>query len=99
MAKVTNNPILKGVRGKIGDQIVIKQYSYGTVISAKPDMSRVKKSALQKLGQDTFANAVAYALSIIRDPKKKAAYAKKIAKGKQVYHAAIQEYSRKHKNK
>jgi hypothetical protein len=44
----TNNPLLQGVSGKIGGQLVIKQYSYGTVISAMPDMSKVKKSMLQK---------------------------------------------------
>lgn len=97
MARVNNNPLLKGVSGKIGDQIVVKQYSYGTVISAVPDMRRVKKSALQKLAQHHFSDAVAYAQTILRDPKKKAAYAKKIKKGKSVYHAALQEYLKKHK--
>ena len=97
MARVFNNALLDGVRGKIG-KLVIKQYRYGTVISAIPDMSRVKKSALQKHYQGDFADAVAYAQGIIRDPRKKAAYAKKIPKGKTVYHVAIQEYLEK-KNK
>ena len=99
MARVKNNPLLQGVSGKIGESFVVKQYMYGTVISAIPDMSRVKKSALQKLRQGTFADAVKYAQSIIRDPKKKAAYANKLPKGKTVYHAAIQEYTKKHKLK
>jgi len=58
MARTNNNPLLQGVSGKIGNQLVIKQYSYGTVISATPDMSRVKKSMLQKLAQQKFADAV-----------------------------------------
>ena len=95
MARTNNNPILKGVRGKIGDSLVIKQYAHGTVISALPDMSNVKKSALQKLYAKRFGEATAYAKSIIHDPKKKAAYAKKLPKGKQVFHAAIQEYMKK----
>jgi hypothetical protein len=92
MARVNSNPLLKGVSGKIGDAFVVKQYSYGTVISAVPDMRRVKKSKLQKLKQGVFAEAVAYAQSIVRNPQKKAAYAKKLPKGKTVYHAAIQEF-------
>ena len=94
----TNNPLLQGVSGKIGDQLVIKQYSYGTVISAMPDMSKVKKSHLQKIENKKFADAVAYAKSISRNPVKKAAYVKKLKKGKSVYHAAIQEFYEKNKS-
>lgn len=97
MARVNNNPLLQGVRGKIGDSFVVKQYNYGTVLSVKPDMSRVKKSELQKLKQSIFAEAVSYAQSIIRNPKKKAEYAKRLPKGKTVYHAALQEYIKKQK--
>ncbi len=96
MARSNDNPLLIGLRGKIAEGIVIKQYDYGTVISKMPDMSRVKKSPLQKLYQGKFAKAIAYAKSIIRDKKKKAAYAKKLPKGKTVYHAAIKEYLKKH---
>jgi hypothetical protein len=99
MARTRNNALLKGASGKIGNAIVIKQYSYGTVISAMPDMRRVKKSALQKLKQGMFAEAVAYAQSIVRDPRKKAAYSKKVKKGQTVYHMAIQEYLKKQKAK
>lgn len=88
----TDNPLLKNTSGKIGNTIVVKQYSYGTVISAMPDMRRVKKSELQQLKQNWFKEAVSYAQKILRDPKKKAAYAKKIQDGKTVYHTAIQEY-------
>lgn len=98
MARTKNNPLLQGVSGKIGGQLVIKQYSYGTVISAMPDMSKVKKSRLQKIAQQKFAEAVAYARSISRNPLKKAAYAKKLEKGKSVYHAAIQEFYKKNKS-
>jgi len=95
MARTKSNLILKGVRGKIGDSLVVKQYAHGTVISAMPDMSHVVKSPLQKLYQNRFGEATAYAKSIIYNPIKKAAYAKKLTKGKQVYHAAIQEYMKK----
>lgn len=96
MARVKNNPLLEGVSGKIGDSFIVKQYRFGTVISAVPDMSRVKKSALQKVKQKKFADAIAYAQSIIHNPAKKAVFAKNLPKGKSVYHAAIQEYLKKH---
>ena len=81
MAIAKNNPFLQGVSGKIGNNLVVKQYSYGTVITAMPDMSRVKRTPLQKLKQKLFAEAVAYAKDISRNPTKKLTYAKKIKKG------------------
>jgi hypothetical protein len=92
MARAGNKSLLKDVRGTIGKEIVVKQYEYGIVISKHPDMSRVKRSQLQKKYQKDFKGAVAYAQSIIRDPVKKAAYQKKLRKGQRVYNAAIKEY-------
>lgn len=97
MARVPKESMLNKAKGKIGDEIVVKQYSYGTVITRYPDMSRVKRSALQKKEQSLFKEAVKYAQCIIRDPKRKEQYAKKIKKGKSVYHAAIQEYLEKNR--
>ena len=91
MARSSSNLILKGFSGKLGE-LVVKQYANKIVITRLPDMSRVKKSELQKLRQDRFRQAVAYAQSIIHDPKKKASYAKKLRKGESVYHAAIKEF-------
>jgi len=94
MARVKNNFLLQGVSGSIAE-LVIKQYSYGPVISKKPDMSQVKHSRLQKVKQSLFKEAVAYAQSINRDPKKKAAYAKKLKKGQTVFNAAVSEYMKR----
>jgi hypothetical protein len=80
------------MRGSIGKQIVVKQYGNKTVITAYPDMSKVKPSKLQKLKRKKFAAAIEYARSIVNDPVKKAAYAKKLKKGARVYHAAIKEF-------
>jgi hypothetical protein len=97
MARVYNNELLKGVSGKLGE-LVIKQYKYGIVISKKPSFNkRRKKTELQKLKQDNFKKAVKYAQSILKDVKKKKAYAKKLKKGASVYHAAIKEYLKKNK--
>ena len=85
------------MRGAIGKEFVVKQYSYGAVITAYPDMSGVKSSAFQKVKQGAFAKDVEYAQSIVRKKKKKKAYAKKLKKGERVYNAAIKEYMKKHK--
>ena len=87
-----NSILLHQVRGQIGKQIVVKRYGKKTVITAYPDMSRVKPSKLQKTKRKDFAAAVAYARSIINDPVQKAAYAKRIKKRERVYNFAIKEY-------
>jgi len=95
MARTNSNILLKGVSGKIGDQLVVKQYAGKTVISAMPNMSHVKPSKLQKQKRGVFAEAVKFAQSVIRDPVKKKAYAKKVKAGQAVYHYALQQYLKK----
>lgn len=92
MAYSRGSLILQKMRGQIGKQIVVKQYGNKTVITKYPDMSGIKPSKLQLLKRKNFANAIAYARSIVRDPVKKAIYAKRLSKGKRVYNAAISEY-------
>jgi hypothetical protein len=92
MAQSLNNILLDHVRGQIGKQIVVKRYGKKTVITAYPDMSRIKPSSLQKQKRKVFAEAVKYAQKINRDPEKKALYKKKIKKGQTIYHYAIKEY-------
>ena len=96
MAQSNASILLNKMRGQIGKQIVVKQYGNKTVITAYPDMSNVKPSKLQKLKRKKFAAAIEYARSIIHDPVKKAAYAKKLKRGARVYNAAIKEYLAKH---
>ena len=98
MARTDKNALLSGVSGSIGN-LVIKQYADKIVVSKKPDMSRVKTSELQQVYQGSFAEAVAYAQQINRDPVKKAAYAKKLKKGQTVFNAAISEYLKNWKKK
>ncbi|MBS1656184.1 MAG: hypothetical protein JSU05_15130 [Bacteroidetes bacterium] len=92
MAYSTHSLLLHNLRGQLGKQIVVKQYGKKTVVTAYPDMSNIKPSKLQKQKRNRFANAVAYAQSILRDPARKAAYARKLKKGERVYTAAIKEW-------
>lgn len=92
MARSDNSLLLHGLRGQIGKQIVVKRYGNKTVVTAYPDMSRIKPSKLQKQKRKLFAEAVTHAQTINNDPVKKALYKKKIKKGQTVYNYAIKEY-------
>ena len=92
---ILDSELLKHLRGHVGKQLVFKQYGDKTVVTRYPNMKRVKRSPLQKAGTRKFADAVAYAQSILRNPKKRKAFARKRRNGKSVYHAAISEYMKK----
>ncbi|HEX6848035.1 MAG TPA: hypothetical protein VF144_13715 [Chitinophagaceae bacterium] len=96
MAHSSTSILLTSLRGQIGKQIVVKKYGKKTVITAYPDMSRIKPSKLQKESRKKFARAIEYAQAIMRDPVKKADFAKKLKRGARVYNAAIKEYLRNH---
>ena len=97
MARVGKNSSLYEISGQLGKQLVFKKYGNKTVVSAYPDMSRVKPSKLQKAKRNIFKEAVAYARNINNDPAAKKKYLKKVKTGQSVYHFAIQEYLKKHK--
>lgn len=88
---ISNSPFLKNFKGNLQKTIVVKQ-AHKTIVTAYPDMSRVKYNEAQKSKQELFAKAVAYARSIINDPVKKAVYSNRLPKGKRLYNAAVQEY-------
>lgn len=89
---ITNNPLVKGSRGAFGKEFVYRTRNGKTFISKYPDMRNVKPSTKQLEEKGRFGDAVRYAQSIIANPKKKAAYAKKLKGASSVYHAAIKEY-------
>lgn len=92
MAQSNASILLKQLRGQIGKQIVVKQYGEKTVITAYPDMSRVKPSQLQKMKRKKFAEAVAYARTVLRHPLQRAEYAGRLKKGQRLYNFIIREY-------
>ena len=84
--------ILSGLSGQIGKTLIIKQYSYGTVVTKFPDMTGVKFSNRQKDEHNKFKEAVAFAREVLRDEKKRNTYEKKLKKGQNVYQRVISEY-------
>ena len=96
MAVVENNPLLEGLRGRVGN-LIFKKYGKKTVVTKVPDMSRVKPNELQKLYKSVFSEAVAYAQAAERDPEKRAAFETILKPGQDVYHAALSHFLRKRK--
>ncbi len=91
MARVKTNALLQGVSGKVGN-IVFKNYASGTVISSRPDRSKVKLSIIQKKSNSKFKKAVAFAKGVLADPAKRKAYEAKLKPGKSVYHVVLSEF-------
>ncbi|MFC5284225.1 hypothetical protein [Pedobacter alpinus] len=91
---ISENPLLKGFSGHIDKTIVVKQYPGGrTIITAYPDMSKVKPSKAQLLAKADFAKAVAYAKGFLNDDVKKQEANHRLANRKgTLYHALITEY-------
>jgi hypothetical protein len=82
---------LSGLSGLIGP-VVLKQYATKTVITSKPDMTRVRRTTKQKTNALKFADAVLFARTVLYDPAKKLQFEKKLKKGQSVYHAALSDY-------
>jgi hypothetical protein len=97
MARVKNNDLTENLSGKLGRQLVFKTYSYGTVVSRYPDMSKVKLSTKQKKSNALFAEAVAYARGVLADAVKRKKYEAKLKPGKTVYNAALSDYMQKNR--
>lgn len=92
MATAKNNPLLAGLRGKMGD-VVVRQVGDIIVVQAAPDRSRVKLSAKQKKANNTFKQAVAYAKKVAADPEKIKAYMPELLEGrKSIYHIALADF-------
>src|SRR5882757_8979983 len=92
MAISTNNIIIEGLSGLLGQQLCFKNYRRRgtTVVSKKPNMDNVVPSEKQLQEKSRFGDAIRFAQSILRDPAKKAAY--KTEEGRSVYHTAITDY-------
>lgn len=98
---ISNNPLLKGFSGHIEKTYVVKQYPGDrTVVTAYPDMSKVKPSKAQLLAKSDFANAVAHAKAVMSNKAKKVQAQDRLAQRKgSLYHALIAEYMSDKKSK
>lgn len=90
MGKTTNNPLLTGVRGRIGD-LVVKQYKHGTVITVMPSYTKRKPTPGQKTHRAIFAAAVRHGQAEkLKHLTKYGQIAR--SESQDIYHKSIQEF-------
>ena len=93
MPKVILHPWIQQIHGKMGDVVFKRTPNGETIMTKRPDMSRVKWSPAQKAHRKRFQQAVAYAKTVMADPKIRAMYEKKAAKArKRPRDLAISDY-------
>ena len=68
---ISKNPLIKGVRGSIGKQVVYREYFGKTIVSAHPDMSGRKPSPKQILQNDRMRKANMEVKMILNDEQKR----------------------------
>jgi hypothetical protein len=93
MPKITENLLVRGARGKMGNQFVYKKRGDETHMARMP---KVNKNAVptenQEKVRDRFGEASLYAQGAIASPELKAEYEKKLPSGKTAYNAAFRDY-------
>ena len=100
MATITANPVIRGFRGKFGDDIVFRTMrgkTFASPVARKP--LKKKESEAQRNTRVTFRNAADWAQTELLNPEKKAYYQQraKALKLPNAYTAAITDYMRKPK--
>lgn len=93
MAKIILNPLIKEMRGKLGDVVFRVSPTGKQTIMKAPDMSKLKWSKAQKEHRKRFKKAVAYAQASMADPKVSKVYEKMGAKqNKRPFAMAVSDY-------
>ena len=98
MAISFKNVITRMYSGRVGD-IVLRNYGGRSVMSKRPDCSKVIKSPAQLANQAKFAKANKYSKAVKNDPQRSKDYSekKKKTKYKDVYHEAMSDFMTKPK--
>src|SRR5688500_11626992 len=97
MAQVELNDLIKGFSGSVG-KVVFRMYRGKTYMAQRPSKQK-KESEGQRNTRDKFKLATQYAKQMMKDPERKAYYAKKakMLALPNAYTAAITDYMRKPK--
>jgi hypothetical protein len=92
MAHSTNNLIMLGFSGKLGNQVVLRNVNGKIIMSNIPHRKNKKAVGKQIETCNRFRMASRWAKGILRDPEMLAAYREKAGKGQSAYNAAISDY-------
>ena len=75
MAKVSMNPVVRFIQGKVGD-VVFKRQGDGVILTRKP-VNKRPPSAAQLAQRERFRQATLYGRLVTADPERKAVYAQR----------------------
>jgi hypothetical protein len=90
MARNRNNLLLTGLSGKLGRQLVFRQYRHQTVVAVAPGSYNRVATPAQAAARSRMIQAAAYGRAILSDAVSRAVYAERAAKaGRSVYHVAV----------
>ena len=94
MAKITFNPLVMNIRGKVGNAVLRLCHTGETQFARVPNMSRVKWSKAQKEHRLKVKDAVIYAQMAMRNPEFKAYYLEMAAKrnSRRPFDMAVSDY-------
>jgi hypothetical protein len=73
MAKVTLNPVIEAIRGKVGD-LVFKRWEDHEIVGRMPDRTGIVPTPDQLAQQDKFRLAALYGKAVLADPDSKQLY-------------------------
>ncbi len=89
---ISTNPLMHGVRGTINKQIVFRIVGGKQIVSAYPDMSRVKRTAKQKKQNNRMTLVNEIIADIKADPEQRnAAQLRLNVPSNKLHHALLQE--------
>jgi hypothetical protein len=93
MAKLILDPLIKGIRGRLGGLVYRQSPSGETIVSRSPDMSAVEWSPAQQEQRRRFKQANTYAKAAMADPDVRAVYEKQAAEqNRQPFRIAVSDY-------
>ena len=92
MAKLSNNLIMRNVRGIVGGQVIFKRRAGRMYVSAPPeiDENRVPTKNQQK-AQGKFKRCTEYAKAAVKDPATRSAYLAVARAGQTAYNMALKD--------
>ncbi|MGA3013844.1 MAG: hypothetical protein ABSD71_07390 [Bacteroidales bacterium] len=91
MAISYDNQVTKFYHGRVGD-IVLRWFGGRSVMSKRPDCSKVVRSPAQLANQDRFRKAVKFGKAANKDPERHEFYRKRKKSNQSAYNAAVSDF-------
>jgi hypothetical protein len=92
MAKVGNNIVVTGLRGKLGNLIVFRNLGGKTVVAQAPQKRENEPTEAQEQHQHRFQEAILYGKASIADAEKKAAYKASAEEDQSAFNVAVADF-------